>query len=632
MKLLPVPQSIEFQDGGFDPSNCTEIALAPDLDVALLQPVFELANLIEKRTTSSVSIAKTNTPPPGATVLQLASEMEAQAYTLEINAGGARICAGGLSGLCYGMQTLLQIAAQASPLWPCVRIEDAPDYPVRGLYFDIARGKIPTFDELCRMVDRLARYKMNQFQLYIEHTFAFRNHSDIWAGADPITADEILRLDLYCQARHIDLIPALSTFGHFTTPLKSHRKKHLNERDIDPSENPFSWWERITGYTLDVSSEESFALVKELIEELAPLFSSKIFNICCDETWDLGQGKNKERAEKEGVVSLYLEFVGKISSVVFSSGKMPMLWGDVILHHPERIADLPKEVIVLNYLVAGVKEASSPKFKNANIPFYNCVQLSTQNRFLPELDTTPLNILKLAAEGKENGAIGFLANEWGDSGHINPHVISLYGIILCASVSWNTESFSPETIEEYDQTFSRLELGDPTGTLVALLREFGRQHIITWHQTFFWIDPFIPADWREATTQIADTLVGVPDTQAVFDAWQASQPLYKQLAALVAQLRSNDEQAGLELLFGARGVLLLLEISLLAKRAANRPVPENNITFYGTADAIRRFERDFSALWHQRNRPSEFYRIKLALTQIANLLDRFGLQEQKEKQ
>ena len=45
-------------------------------------------------------------------------------------------------------------------------------------------------------------------------------------------------------------------------------------------------------YTLDASAPESLEFVRQMIDEFIPLFTSNKFNICCDETFDLGKGKN----------------------------------------------------------------------------------------------------------------------------------------------------------------------------------------------------------------------------------------------------------------------------------------------------------------------------------------------------
>ena len=48
------------------------------------------------------------------------------------------------------------------------------------------------------MIARLASWKINQVQLYTEHTFAYRDHPDVHRAASPFTAEEILELDAFC--------------------------------------------------------------------------------------------------------------------------------------------------------------------------------------------------------------------------------------------------------------------------------------------------------------------------------------------------------------------------------------------------------------------------------------------------
>jgi len=65
-----------------------------------------------------------------------------------------------------------------------------------------------------QLIDRLASWKINQFQLYTEHTFAYRRHPDVWAKASPFTGEEVLELDAYCRERFIELVPNQNSFGH----------------------------------------------------------------------------------------------------------------------------------------------------------------------------------------------------------------------------------------------------------------------------------------------------------------------------------------------------------------------------------------------------------------------------------
>jgi hexosaminidase len=88
---------------------------------------------------------------------------------------------------------------------------------------DISRSKVPTLATLRDLAGRLASWKINQLQLYMEHTFPYTGHEDVWRDASPISPDEILSLDAYCRERHIELVPNQNTLGHFERWLRHGR-------------------------------------------------------------------------------------------------------------------------------------------------------------------------------------------------------------------------------------------------------------------------------------------------------------------------------------------------------------------------------------------------------------------------
>ena len=78
-----------------------------------------------------------------------------------------------------------------------------------------------SLDSLKKLVDKMAFYKQNQFQLYIEHIYLFRDLTEVFRDDTPLTAEEILELDKYCYERGIELVPSLATFGHLCKLLKT---------------------------------------------------------------------------------------------------------------------------------------------------------------------------------------------------------------------------------------------------------------------------------------------------------------------------------------------------------------------------------------------------------------------------
>ena len=76
------------------------------------------------------------------------------------------ITGSGDAGLLHGVQTLRQIVRQEGPCLPCLSLKDNPALPVRGLFYDVTRGRIPTTEFLKELADRVSFYKINHLHLY----------------------------------------------------------------------------------------------------------------------------------------------------------------------------------------------------------------------------------------------------------------------------------------------------------------------------------------------------------------------------------------------------------------------------------------------------------------------------------
>ena len=145
-----------------------------------------------------------------------------QGYKLSISPEGIDLLGHDEAGVFYGAMTLRQLTRQFGKTTgiPCMVIEDWPDFLNRGVMLDISRDRVPTMGTLYTLIDLLSELKVNQLQLYTEHTYAYRNHSEVWADASPMTSDQIVNLDVYCQERFIELVPNQNSFGHMERWLK----------------------------------------------------------------------------------------------------------------------------------------------------------------------------------------------------------------------------------------------------------------------------------------------------------------------------------------------------------------------------------------------------------------------------
>ncbi|NUN98257.1 MAG: family 20 glycosylhydrolase, partial [Candidatus Omnitrophica bacterium] len=354
----------------------------------------------------------------------------AQGYSLSVAADGIRISAHDEAGLFYGLMTLRQIARHSPQgKLPFVQIEDWPEFPNRGVLLDVSRDKVPEMETLYALVDRLSEWKCNQLQLYTEHTFAYRDHPIVWRDASPMTPAQTRALDDYCRERFVEFVPNQNSFGHMDRWLKHEQYKRLAEMPEGGSD--------LCG--VDPECENFIA---GLYADLLPNFSSRHFNVCCDETWSLGKGRSKEAADQKGVGRVYLDFLLKIHDLVASHGRTMMFWGDIIMQHPELIPELPKDVIAMEWGY----EAEHPfaehgkKFAESGIPFYVCPGTSAWNSLVGRTDNAIQNLRNAAQNGLANGAVGYLVTDWGDGGHWQPLPVSYLGYACGAAFSWSYEA------------------------------------------------------------------------------------------------------------------------------------------------------------------------------------------------
>ena len=221
LHLLPIPRQLEYQAGAF--------SIMPDMCIVLAEGCDALARTGARQLQQEILAAcglkadiRIGTARDGDIRLAVESAGSVQGYRLCIAGDGIRISGHDPAGLLHGVQTLRQILRQCGWTLPALLIEDAPDYPERGFYHDQTRGRIGTLEWLRRLADEACFYKLNQLQLYVEHTYLYRDLTELWATAvTPLTAEDIMALDDYCAERGIELVPSMSSFGHLLELLRT---------------------------------------------------------------------------------------------------------------------------------------------------------------------------------------------------------------------------------------------------------------------------------------------------------------------------------------------------------------------------------------------------------------------------
>jgi len=481
LNLLPCPRVLKRAAGWFRPSKRIRLQLDSSLprrlQVALtkrlqnwntgLPPGGNRFSLETRR------VADPRCPTLRAVRGPLAPP-HAEGYALKIDRAGIAIDYHDLGGLRAAVATLRQLLREYGGRLPCLQILDWPDFSRRGVMLDISRGRVPRLKTLLELVDQLADFKINEFQLYIEHTFAYRNYRPVWRDWGALTGKELSQLEARCVELGIDLVPNQNSFGHLRSWLEYPPLKKLAEVS-EPYEAGGGDFLRFPS-TIAPNHPGTLPFLRGLYDELLPHFSSRLFNVGCDEPWDLGRGQSRKECERKGKGRVYLGFLKAIHAEISARGRRMMFWGDIVLRYPELLGKLPKDVLALNwgYEADHPFDREAELFAKSGVSFYVCPGTSTWMTLIGRHDNALANLRAAAKAGRKHGAAGYLITDWGDGGHPQPLAVSYLPYLAGAASSWCARTFDKKKLE---RVLSRDVFADRTGRMARAASGLGLAHL-----------------------------------------------------------------------------------------------------------------------------------------------------------
>jgi hypothetical protein len=522
-----------------------------------------------------------------------------EGYKIKITASGIEISANTAAGEFYAVQTIRDLIKIYGRKLPLCKITDEPDFKRRGVYLDCSRGKVPTVKTIKQLIERLARWKINELQLYIENVFTFKKHPDIGKGYSPFTPKEILEIQNHCKKYHINLVGSLASFGHFEKILalpKYHRLAEMPGFLGQHGGQSFTG-----GTTLDPTNPDSIKLIDDLYREFVPLFNAEDFNVCCDETWELGQGKSKKLADKIGKGQVYLRFLLKIHKLCKKYKKRMNLWADIVLQHPELLSKLPKDIVLLNweYEQTGENIKKTKDIAKTGIPFMVCPGTSSWQSHGSRLKNAMGNIKNFADYGRKYRAQGLLNTDWGDFGHRNFLGVSLLGFAYGAAQSWNGKAVDDK---KFTDNFCFHVFNQKTRQLSKALKLLGSS--------------YIASGLIKNKCLLYHTLVEQPISEKFLKAAKTAglKKIIKQLSnknLWPKSLSAKDELCRVG--FSPRGCLCDFErlaieefklAAIMDVLAAKRTLEAKGIRAGFSKKALRKMADQFAKLWLARNKPS----------------------------
>ncbi|MFB3896448.1 MAG: glycoside hydrolase family 20 zincin-like fold domain-containing protein [bacterium] len=475
LNLIPMPREIEIQSGKclldsswtiIIDSKDPEDRFAAELLAQEAKQTWDL-NWKISRVSQRVVNANKNIViqqiPVSNTAPKLFNE---QGYELVIERRQIIIQAATSCGRFYGIQTLRQLIRSASgKSIPQLTIKDYPALTWRGVSDDISRGQVSTIADFKSIIQKLAFYKNNIYMPYIEDMFCFDVDPDIGRTRGAITKSEMQIMVETAKQYHITLCPVFECLGHQKKILSLMQNRKYAELP-DPAKMPWSFSPVIPA---------AFDFVTKLIDEMvAATPGPEFFHIGCDESYDVGLGTSKKQVAKIGIGRVHADYFTRLHDYLRDKHhRKTILYGDMLLKHPEAIPYLPKDCIIMDWQYEPEKEYPSVnKFLNAG---FKHILISGSVRgdvcFYPDNYVGFINIRNFAAVAKKENLLGSIVSAWGDHGAENLRENNLLGYAYNASASWEPDPTKnqSEFIERFIKLYYRIENPKPLARAEELI-------------------------------------------------------------------------------------------------------------------------------------------------------------------
>ena len=280
-----------------------------------------------------------------------------EAYRLKVTPTQVVCEASDEAGLFYAAQSLLQLLpadvergfiAGNTTSWniPAVNIDDAPRFSYRGVHLDPCRHFLPV-EAVKRQIELLSTYKINHIHWHLTddqgwrveikkhprltEIGAFRTEGDGSIHGGYYTQEEIKDVVEFARQHHINIVPELEIPGHELAAIAAYPQLSCQGEAITPR---IIWG--VEDIVMCPGKEDMFELLKDVIDEMAPLFPSSYFHIGGDESpreeWakcSNCQKRMKEQGYKQEA-QLQTYVIGRVEKYLREKGKHIIGWDEIL--------------------------------------------------------------------------------------------------------------------------------------------------------------------------------------------------------------------------------------------------------------------------------------------------------------
>jgi hypothetical protein len=191
--------------------------------------------------------------------------------------------------------------------------EERSPFSMRGLMVDASRNGVLTPEAAETFLRRCALMGVNMLMLYTEDTYEVPGEPFFGYLRGAYSHDERQRLDEAAHVLGIELIPCIQTLAHLAQMLQ-----------WDPN---FKY--RDTPNILLSGDDDTYALIRKLIEAAQAPVRSRRIHVGMDEAHGLGTGRYRERFGDQPPFDIMNRHLARVRDICREYGLRPMIWSDM---------------------------------------------------------------------------------------------------------------------------------------------------------------------------------------------------------------------------------------------------------------------------------------------------------------